>query len=172
MRRLVLSALAAALLVPAALNAQKASYTYFAHNKNCHFNERLQAIGVPKLGNIFKVQIPTSWCSQPSPPFICFGSILLTAGSRLRKPFNTALLSVRDASWCGLLYIPPDLIFIPPVTKDLKPIIFSFGIPNDRRFLGRSFYQQVIFWYGGIDGSGRRVIYHALSRAGHGVIGR
>ncbi len=169
MRRLVLSALAATLFVPATLTAQAASYSYVGKGAaNCFVpppTPTLVAMGLPKIGSTtFGIQVDVSWVSGV---YRSFGLLLTgfsnTSYGGLTLPFDISVLSF---IYRGLLRNSIEIIQPVPVDNLGRFVTIPFPIPNDNGLLGFSFYQQVyvqqISWL---------CMRNTLSRGGHGVIG-
>ena len=151
---------AIAMLLPAVLSAQTASYTY-VDQKAPYKNQGvplLKAVTLPRIGQTFTLEVPDS--GMNCCPFYMNG--LLATGAR---PMN-----MRFDALGGFLYASPDVVLPTPQGSPSSVISrtkMSFQIPNSPQLLGVRFYQQVLqtarnqFW---------SVTY--LSRGGIGVIGR
>ena len=169
MRRLVLSAVAALLFVPATLTAQKASYTYVGTGaRTCKASLTLVAVGLPKIGSkTFGIQVYASW-GIPSDYAIGW---LLTGFSNkkfggLTLPFD---ISVVGPSFEGLLRNSIEIVQPGPPGQRNTLVTIPFPIPNDQSLLGLSFYQQVLLQSSTTVRPGCWL--YSLSRGGHGVIG-
>lgn len=179
MRRLFLSALVAALFVPACLTAQKASYTFFGtgcQNKNSKELVLFGVRGRPKLGGAFYVRAYSSfWSGLLSWPTGTTHFIITGFSNKnfatLRLPFDTSVLTRMPIfNWCGHLRTSIISIHQIPRTKPPSVVETAFYVPNDRMLLGLHFFQQVweLQWSEPPAPLSR---YHLFSRGGHGVIG-
>jgi hypothetical protein len=149
---------AAVSLLPTALSAQQASYTYLdqpARYDNWH---GLRPLNLPRAGQVFQLEVP-SWTWNLCDEWVTYW--LLTG---LSNP----------AIDLGPLGIPSVLMSSgEAIVSTLDPshgaIVISYPIPSHPGMLGMAFYQQLYAYSEQLCVS--PTPYQSLSRAGRGVIG-
>jgi len=156
------------------VSAQAASYTYINQkapyqNAGLGFpSPMLTALNLPKIGTTFQVQVPGN----------CSFSMCLGFGSSCEQQipvtfqyvlaFGVSNPNVPVAMLGGFLYSSAEVRVPAPYTFSPWGFVkMSFPIPNSPQLVGVRFYQQVL---------GMTYSYgpprYALSRGGHGVIGK
>ena len=135
MRRLLPALL---FLLPGAVAAQAASYTYI-NQKTPYLNPRppwLTALNLPKVGTTFKVQVRGH--SRRVQSWLAVG---------VKNP-NVAI-----PAWGGVLFTSTEYYLLTPLSPggpggfSPKMVTVSFAIPNSSQLLGATFYQQVLSGY-------------------------
>lgn len=175
--RLAFTAAAAALLFPAALAAQTASYTFFGTpSQSCPLGVQ----GTPKLGTTYHLIVRPGWT---------FGNVIATtflytgvsntkfAGYTLPLPLESLShcrrwdrnVCVDTVTFYGSLLTSSDWLGVVPFSPQ-KEILVPCTVPNDAALLGVSYYQQAFTYDSGVNGFFFVRSFH-FSRGGHGVIG-
>jgi len=176
MRRNILSALVAALFVPACLTAQKASYTFPKNmTPGCLDSKNNEVVifnvtGVPKVGASFSVTTRTSawWGSMfklYSRQVWILTGYSKTRFANLNLPFDPRVICRRS---CGLLRTSLIVVTPVPLGNPTQTSTIKFHVPNDSRLVGLSFYQQAMEVF--IEYGGRRLASNGcpdFSRGGH-----
>ena len=162
MRSFVLSGLAAVLLLPAALSAQTASYTFFGPScttRNVHF----KVFGTPRIGQSFQIEAPAVFSRGD----FAGGAWITTGPTRLSRPLDISVLTRPGHSFCGFLLTSISILHPTPYVWSGGNVKVTYPVPNDRSLLGLRFYQQVLGW----EWKHNQGYRYTLSRGGHGVIG-
>lgn len=176
-RRQALVALAAGFLLPGALVAQTASYTFFGTSSP---DAPLSAKGTPKLNSTFHLVVRGGWAvgNIIVRTFIHTGVSRTQLGpyrlplpleglSHCRRPSPIGCLD--RVTFTGWLLTSSDLLLTVPYSSE-KETAVPIAIPNDQALLGVNFYQQSFVYSDGVNGPYRVREFH-FSRGGHGLIG-
>ena len=156
-------------LLPCAVEAQKASYTYFGTDcvNGCTLTAQFKATTQPRIGQSFSVNVSGLHCSVGQTWFFLLTGVSKTKWGGVNLPAKLTFIvggfSALGSGRCRLRVSPE---FITPISSS----IVKFQIPNSTLLLGVKFYQQVVgagtLWEVGPP------LYWASSRGGVGVIGR
>lgn len=171
---IAVAALSAAAVAP----AQTASYTFVG--SSCTGGRLsptvgpvpLSVRGLPRLGMSFEV---VTECSTGYPWGVRRAVTLITGRSNqqlggLTLPFDISTLFPGQPV-CGLLRTSNEVsIPVPLLSHYTTPAVLRIDVPNNAALLGVNFFQQVVSVEASTFGPPFRAI--ALSRMGHGVIGR
>ena len=162
MRTSVLSALPALLVLATSIPAQSASYTYYG--TGCSTASPFSVDGLPKLGRTVTVK-----CYGSSRNFFAttVRSLLTGFSDKQIGPIKLPLYGLG----CGALLASNEIVLPIPYSARNTLVSIPVPIPNDKRLVGLSFYQQVVEFarYCSKMRCGGWSI--SFTRAGHGVIG-
>ena len=160
------------LMLATPLAAQTASYSYIdqkAPYANPAFGPLLTAVNLPKVGTTFKVQVPHPYTIGFIGPFLPYLSVDFYLALGVSNP------NLPIPGMSGYLFTSAEIVLTAFPNTSGPVVTMSFPIPNSPQLVGVSFYQQVLSvlssYPGGIWNFPTTSCF-ALSRGGHGVIGR